>query len=196
MTLQLVGWTSLLAVTLYSSCGEHAVTLQYREVEDYTFSRAELRTIQAIADEATRDVRQLLPAIPRTPVLQVIPSNKGVIEEVGFTMETAGNNVYWGVSPDSDKRIAIVAETYLRPVMFQTLFRIVRTKSLGYVRFRSLTDYLIGSGLETVFARDFAATTYPWTIYPPEVSDWVAELLESPPGGHPPWLARYPDGRR
>ena len=81
-----------------------------------------------------------------------------------------------------------------RPLMFGMFFRIVRTESLGYGR--SLADHMINSGLETVFARDFAGTTYPWTTYPPEVADWVAELLALPAGEHHPWMVRHPDGRR
>ena len=190
----LVGWTSLLAVVLFTSCGQHDITLQYRHVDDYTFSRAELRTIQTIADDATRDARELLPALPQTLVLEVIPSDKDVIEEVGYTVETGGNTVYWGVRPDRDEGIAGIAEEYLRPAMFAMFFRIVRTQELGYGM--SLPDHIVNSGLETVFARDFAATTYPWAAYPPDVADWVRELLASPEGEHGPWMSRHPDGRR
>ena len=182
------------SVVVYSSCGQPAITVEYREVEDYTLSRAELRTVQAISDDATRDVRKLLPSLPRTLVLQVIPSGDDVIDEVGYTVETGGDTVYWGVRPDPADGITVIAETYLRPVMFEMFFRLVRTESLGYRR--SLADHMINSGLETVFARDFAATTYPWTTYPPEVEDWVAELLALPAGEHYPWMIRHPDGRR
>ncbi len=55
----------------------------------------------------------------------------------------------------------------------------------------------MGAGLSTVFARDFADATFPWTDYPDDVQDWVTELMETPednPGNH--WLSRHPDGRR
>ena len=87
-----------------------------------------------------------------------------------------------------------MAKQHLRPFLFQSLFRIVRVQSLGYRG--SLADRVINSGLETVSARDFAATSYPWTTYPPEVEDWVAELLEPPAVDHHAWMVRHPDGRR
>ena len=194
MPTHLLGCACVFSVVVYSSCGQSAITVEYREVEDYTLSRAELRTVQAIGDDATRDGRQLLPSLPRTLVLQVISSGVDVIEEVGYTVETGGDTVYWGVRPDPAEGITGIAETYLRPLMFGMFFRIVRTESLGYGR--SLADHMINSGLETVFARDFAGTTYPWTTYPPEVADWVAELLALPAGEHHPWMVRHPDGRR
>ena len=193
MTTQLLGWSGLLCVALYSSCGQHAITLRYREVEDYTFSRAELRTIQTIGDDTTRDVRQLLPALPRTLVLEVIPSDD-VIEELGYLGQTAGDTVYWSVTPHPEG-IAVIAETHLRAVMFEMFFRMVRARSVGFGA--SLPDYMISRGLETVFSRDFAATTYPWTTYPPEVADWVTELMALP--GDAPfseWRSQRPDGRR
>ena len=194
MPTHLLGCACLFSVVIYSSCGQSAITVEYREVEGYTLSRAELRTVQAIGDDATRDIRQLLPSLPRALVLQVIPSDKDVIEEVGYVVELGGDTVYWGVRPDPDEGITGIAETYLRPLMFEMFFRMVRTESLGSGR--SPADHMINSGLETAFARDFAATTYPWTTYPPEVGDWVSELLALPPVEHNPWMVRHPDGRR
>ena len=194
MPTHLLGCACLFSVVIYSSCGQPDITLQYREVDDYPLSWSELRTIQAIGNETTRDARQLLPSLPQTLVLEVIPRDEEVIEELGYMGETAGDTVYWGVRPDPRKGITVIAETYLRPLLFEMFLRMVRTESLGYGR--SLADHMIGSGLETVFARDFAATTYPWTTYPPEVADWVTELLALPPGEHHPWMVRHPDGRR
>ena len=183
----------MVTVTIYSSCGQHAIAVQYRIVDEHAFSRAELSVIQTIADDSTREVRRLLPGLPDSPVLEVFP-DEDVIEELGYKSETAGHAVYWGVDPHFGKGIAAMAKRHLRPVLFQTFFRMVRAQSLGYGR--SLPDHMINSGLETVFARDFAATTYPWSTYPPEVADWANELLTSPEGEHHPWMSRHPDGRR
>ena len=183
----------MVAVTIYSSCGQHAIAVQYRIVDEHTFSRSELSVIQTIADDSTREVRRLLPDLPDAPILEVFP-DEDVIEELGYKGETAGRAVYWGVNPRHGEGLAAMAKRHLRPFLFQSLFRIVRVQSLGYGRSRA--DHVINSGLETVFARDFAATSYPWRTYPPEVEDWVTELLEPPAGDHHAWMVRHPDGRR
>ena len=64
----LLAWTCLVAVTIYSSCGQHAIAVQYRIVDEHTFSRSELSVIQTIADDSTREVRRLLPDLPDAPI--------------------------------------------------------------------------------------------------------------------------------
>ena len=180
-------------MALYSSCGQHAITVQYRITEDHTFSRAELRTIQAIGDDTTREVRRLLPALPAVLALEVFPADD-VIEELGYRGEEMGRTVYWGVNPHHGEGVAAVAEAHLRPFLFCSFFNLVRYQ---FVDGWSLPDRMIGVGLQTVFARDFAGVTYPWTGYPPEVSDWVVELMTLPVDSQTnPWNRRQPDGRR
>ena len=52
------------------------------------------RTIQAIADTATRDAKQLLPTLPDDLVLDV-RAEDDVIEELGYTGTTGGHTAYW-----------------------------------------------------------------------------------------------------
>ncbi len=180
-------------VVIYSSCGQHAITVQSRIVEDHAFSRAELRTIQTIGDDTTREVRRLLPTLPAALVLEVFPA-ADVIDELGYRGEEMVSSVYWAVNPHHGDGVAAIAEAHLRPFLFQAFYRLVRYQSVNW---RSIPDFMIGSGLTTVFARDYADTTYPWTDYPPEVADWVTELLALPDDTeYGPWRNRHPDGRR
>ncbi len=126
-TTHVVGWTSLLAVFLYSSCGQHAITLQYRDVEDDTFSRAELRTIQAIADDTTHEVRRLLPALPAALALEVFPADD-VSEELGYKGSAHDRVVYWGVDPHHGEGLVAMAEDHLRAFLVSSLFRVVRNQ--------------------------------------------------------------------
>ena len=193
MTTQLLGLSGILCVMLYSSCGQHAITLQYRIVDEYSFSRAELAAIQAIADDTTHEVRRLLPGLPNALVLEVFPADD-VIEELGYTGEEMNRTVYWAVNPHYGEGVAPIAEAHLRAFLFQSFLSLVRYQS---VEDWSRPERVINAGLRTVFARDFAGTTDPWTDYPPEVSDWVTEVMAGPVNAQTnPWRSRQPDGRR
>ena len=144
MPTHLLGCACLFSVVFYSSCGQHAITLQYREVEEYTFSRAELRTIQAIADDTTREVRRLLPQLPGALVLEVFPA-EDVLEELGYKGEEAAPRfLYWGVNPHHGEGVAATAEASLRPHLYQAFFRMLRFQSVNR---RSTLDSVIGEGL-------------------------------------------------
>ena len=192
----LLGWPCLIAAVIYSSCGQSgqtAIAVQYRVVDEYSFSRAELTVIQEIADDTTREVRRLLPGLPDALVLEVFPADD-VIEELGYKGEEMNQTVYWGVNPHYGEGVAAIAEAHLRAFLFQSFLSLVRYQA---VEDWSHPERVINAGLRTVFARDFAGTTDPWTNYPPEVSDWVTELMAVPGGAQTnPWRSRQPDGRR
>ena len=63
MRLVLSTWSCMLAALASASCGPRDATVVYREVE-HSFTWAERRTIERIAEDAIGDVRQLLPALP------------------------------------------------------------------------------------------------------------------------------------
>ena len=62
----------------------------------------------------------------------------------------------------------------------------------------SLMDEVITEGMASVFERDVAGVTPPWSVYPEDVADWVYELIALPPrAGSNYWIrARHPDERR
>jgi uncharacterized protein YjaZ len=51
--------------------------------------------------------------------------------------------------------------------------------------------------MATVFARDFAGVTTPWSNYSDDVSDWAEEIRALEPGfQYAEWMFTHPDGRR
>jgi hypothetical protein len=62
----------------------------------------------------------------------------------------------------------------------------------------TLIDEVITEGMATVFERDFAGVSPPWSMYPANVTDWVSEILALPPdASRDYWLRKvHPDGRR
>jgi hypothetical protein len=60
-----------------------------------------------------------------------------------------------------------------------------------------LTDRLVLEGLASVFERDMANMPAPCGQYPPNVSEWVEELLALPTDTPTdPFKRHHPDGRR
>ena len=148
--------------------------------------------IQETADSAVREVRTLLPALPKSLTLEVQPG-KDVIPETGETATAVlPASVYWTVDPDRDL-LAIVRKE-LRPTLFHELHHLARD---AQVRSETLMDRVVTEGLATAFERDFGKVHPPWGIAPPEVMEWTPELMDQP--GNAPrqaWLSRHPDGRR
>src|SRR5688500_12288288 len=93
--------TFLFAATLLLGCERHEVDGRGEEGAR-TFSRAERRSIQEIADGAARDVRTLLPGLPK-PLTLVVQCGKDVIPETGENATTSQpNTIVWTIDPDRD----------------------------------------------------------------------------------------------
>ena len=185
----------LLASVGFSACGSPAIDVVFYINEGYTFSRAEQRTIETIAIRAALDAKRLLPGLPEQLILRVNPGKK-VMPETGQTAEVSPPNVvYWMVDPSLYGGVIPIAERQLRSTLLHEFHHLVRDgtrKSSG-----SLMERVIDEGLATAFERDFGDAPTPWGTYPPDVADWVKELMALPPNASmTSWLSRHPDGRR
>jgi len=158
----------------------------------YAFSQAERVAIQEVADAAARDVRVVLPALPRPLKLVVRPGNDVIPETGENATAVLPASVYWTFDADRDVLSTIRAE--LRPTLFHEFHHLAR---MTHVPTRSLMDAVVREGLATAFERDFGKANLPWGIAPPELMDWTRELLLQPETAErEPWLFQHPDGRR
>ncbi len=156
------------------------------------FSYAERRAVQGVAEGAARDVRALLPALPKRLTLLVRTGEK-VIPETGEDGTTEGAaGIVWTVDPARDVRAIIGTE--LRPTLFHEMHHLVR---YGSVTDTTLVDNAITEGMATAFERSFANVDPPWGKRTPEIEAWTRELLRQPDDAPPnEWLLDHPDGRR
>lgn len=121
---------------------------------------------------------------------------------VSLTREGAtalqGDRIRWIVNPSLDVPVTAIAQHHLRATLFHELHHLAR----GWTRVRSgprptLMDAVISEGLATAFERDHGGRHSPWSQYPPEVPEWVAELMAQDPNTfRSPWMFNHPDGRR
>jgi hypothetical protein len=174
------------------SCSDRAITVEYRN--GYTFSRSERQAIEAIADRAVRDAREILPALPAELRLTVQTGTK-VIPETGETAEVGvPGGVYWTVDPAHAGGVIAVVNAQLRATLFHEFVHLIREAQFTAP---SLTDRAISEGLATAFERDFGDAPTPWGAYPQDVAGWTKEFLAHPadaPSGQ--WMSKHPDGRR
>lgn len=181
---------------LFVSCSTPALTVQVYAGDGYEFSTAERRSIEAIAQFAARDVRRLLPGLPRNLVLRVQPSAK-VIDVTGETgYPSLPNALGWMVDPHHPGGVTATVDRELRKTLFHEWHHLVRYTAVGMPV--SLMDDVIAEGMATAFERDAAGASPPWGAYPANVMTWVTELRTAPPDvDHGYWLAQlHADGRR
>jgi hypothetical protein len=186
-----------LALACLSACTSAAgegVVVEYFGASAYTFSRAERRVIETIANAAAAEVRRALPALPRTLTLQVRPGGE-VIAETGETATAIlPGTVHWTVDPTRHGGVRAIAGKQLRATLFHELHHLVRDAS---VRSITLIDRAVTEGLATAFERDAAGGATPWGQYSDEVSAWTTELMALPDDTRRDhWMGRHPDGRR
>jgi hypothetical protein len=178
-------------VVAASACEARVVEVQL-VAEGRALSRDERRVMQDIADSAWREVKSLLPTLPKMLTLVVHPG-KDVIPETGETATAVlPASVYWTVDPDRD--LLSVARKELRPSLFHELHHLARD---AHVHRETLMDGVVTEGMATAFERDFGKVDPPWSIAPPEVMEWTREVLDQPDDApRDAWLFRHPDGRR
>ncbi len=187
--------TCFVLATLYiPSCNRNNTDVVFYRYDGYTFSDAEQRTIQTIADNAVRDAQVLLPNLPANLIIRVNPGTK-VIDEIGSSSSHSTPNViHWDVDPSRRGGVEGIARAHLRAAIFFHLHRLTRQTHQAEV---TLMDQVIGFGMATAFEHDAGGKTYVWGQYPAEVTAWVTELIALPTTAdlnH--WMFRHPDGRR
>lgn len=184
----LLVWTVVAA----AGCQSTPSPVVYRS--DHDFSRAERQAIESISRSTVREVRGLLPDLPRTFGLFVNTGDR-VIPETGETGSVSlPSGVYWTIDPNHAGGVLAIVNAQLRPTLFHELYHMVRETQLPP---RTLIDRAISEGLATVFERDFGAGSTPWGDYPPDVRQWVAEFLALPADSdRRRWMIEHTDGRR
>lgn len=173
-------------------CGAPIVAVEYRAGHD--FSRSERAAIQRVADQASRDVRPLLPALPGNLRITVQAGDR-VIPETGENGSIGlPGAVYWTVNPRHQGGVMAVVNAQLRATLFHEWYHLVRE---GTFSPQTLAERAVNEGLATAFERDFGGAPTPWGAYPPDIADWTRELLTVDPNdSSADWMYTHPDGRR
>lgn len=181
-----------------ASCSAPDIDVVFYVYDGYTFSGAEQRTIEAIATNTALDAKRFLPGLPDQLIIRVNPGKK-VMAETGQTGSASlPNVVYWMVDPDAYGGVTAIAKRHLRSTVLHEFHHLVRARTATSTAMPvSIMDHVISEGLATAFERDFGDAPTPWGTYPPDVAEWVKELLALPTDApRNDWMAHHPDGRR
>lgn len=187
--------SALLLLAACVSCDRsRAITVEFYIEDGYRFSPTERDTIETLGDATIPEVRRFLPTLPNELILKVYPGTD-VIPETGEAGSIASTNrVFWIVNPHRAEGVVGIARRELRGTLFHELHHLVRSQTEQPV---TLMQRVVAEGLATVFERDMAGMPAPWGKYPPNVLDWVNELLALPSDTQTrEWMSRHSDGRR
>ena len=178
---------ALLAGLLFTSCGEREVTVYFYLAEDYSFSNAERRAIRKIAETTAREVRQHLPTLSNELIIRVQAQvGSGIIPETGENGNVFPPHVvYWKVDPTHPGGVMSVVEAWLRACLVHEFHHLARGPSMDTPLDRAITE-----GMATAFERDVTGIRIPWSEYPPEVGEWVAELKSLARVDQKEWMSR------
>jgi uncharacterized protein YjaZ len=174
------------------SCAPSVVAIEYRS--GHVFSRSERAAIQGIADRAVRDVRPLLPGLPRDLRITVQAGDR-VTPETGESGSIGlPSAVYWTVDPTHQGGVLAVVNAQLRATLLHEWYHLVREAKFAP---ETLAERAVNEGLATAFERDVGGAPTPWGAYPSDVAAWTTELLAQGPGASfREWMYQHPDGRR
>jgi hypothetical protein len=171
----------------------------FLDTEDYKFFPEQARqAIHDVCDRAEREIRTVLPKLPRT-IEVAAQTGSFVIPETGEVgSAVAPARVNWTVDPSRPGGIAAIAQSSLRHTLYHECHHLVR-----FARLRNpeaaptLMDRVISEGLATAFERNFSGRRPPWGDYTEDVLVWVVELLKVPESERwDQWMYQHPDGRR
>lgn len=162
------------------------------------FSKADRGAIVDIANAAEVEIRALLPSLTERIVL-VVHGSAQVIPETGETgAAIAPGLVSWMVDPTHPEGTVSIARSELRAALFHELHHLARGHvMLGGRPPASFMDNVVSEGLAAAFERDEGGRPTPWSEYPDDVREWVAELLALPVNApYHEWMFLHSDGRR
>jgi uncharacterized protein YjaZ len=184
----------LLVAAAATACGSRELSVTFFRSEAYTFSAAEQRRIQAIASTTLREVRRLLPVLPKRIQLTVRPGTD-VIEETGESgTAMTPDAVMWTVDPQRHGGVEAITSQWLRASLSHELHHLARS---AHQPLETLMDRAVYEGMATVFEREFSGIKPPWGAYPLTAGEWVTELSHLPPDSPVDvWIYKHPDGRR
>jgi uncharacterized protein YjaZ len=176
---------------IYTSEG---LTIRFLRSESYTFTSAEKRLIENIAENTLPEIRRLLPGVPAHIELTVRPGTNVSPEtgEGGDAMPP--NGLMFTVDPTRPGGVTAITKAWLRSFLFHDIHHLVR---YPFENPESLIEHAVTEGMATAFERDFAGTVPPMGLYPDNVAEWAAELLALPGNSsRKDWMFNHPDGRR
>jgi len=104
-------------------CGGSHISVNYRP--GYSFTDAERGTIATEADRTVRTAREVLPGLPETLTLTVLPG-KDVIPETGESATIAlPDQIYWTFDPDHPGGLLALAQEQLGSTLLHELYHLV-----------------------------------------------------------------------
>lgn len=162
-------------------------------------SAAERREVERTIRSATEHVAALLPGFPERMGFEVriVERDLGVVDGVSGRADRPGH-ITIELSRVYPGGIAAASGRGLRAMLYHELHHQARGWTIEDNRFGPGIDIAIANeGLATVFSELFTGVIQEGNRYPPDVREWVDEIVALPrDADYGEWMFAHPDGRQ
>jgi hypothetical protein len=167
----------------------------------YAVNKSDDALLKKRIDGVHRDIYKLLPSLKRKIHINVVFDSSGVIPETGEVgIPLTSDTVEIKINPFSKRTVRQIIEESFRPTLMHELHHLERGWVIkGRAPSKTFMDAVVAEGMATCFERDFGHTTPLAAQYPPNVEEWVKELMALPNSAfrnYYQWMIQHPDGRR
>ena len=197
------------AKTLWTLALWACVTSAQAQELEVTFEDSALEATSEVEREAMLgefhrvfgELEALLSGLPATVPISVQAGDRVIPSlGVGGSANSSTLSITFFFDPDHEQSALELTRAHLTRILFHEGHHLARMNLVDSVAEVTFLEFIVSEGLGTVFERDFAKVTPLWGDYPPDVADWVEELLALPEDeawdDYEKWAFRHPDGRK
>jgi len=180
------------------SLPEAGVAIVFEEIEDYAFSQTEKDLITAVTLQSKRDVAELLPTLPETITITILPTTDDLSIVGGIAgLASSPHGVIATISTSYPGGVSAAINYKLRSHYFHEFHHLARGWTIEENKFEQGIDIAaINEGLAEVFDIQHTGVTHDVLNVPDDVEDWVVEILALPAdANYSQWMNVHPDGR-
>jgi len=175
-----------------------SLSVDFQSSEGLAFSPSDEAAVRATLLDAARAVKALLPALSPDIRVTVVAIDRDLSSVGGVAGRAdAPGQVLIEMSAAYPGGIAAAARDGLRAAFFHELHHLVRGWTIRDNAFGpGIPNAVVNEGLASVFAETYTGTSFERFDYPPEVGDWLQEILTLPvDANYNMWMNEHPDGR-
>lgn len=191
--------SALLALALVATTAGDPIDAVYGSNEHYQFSPDEMQLIEERLEEIHAAVDAQMPHLADTVRVSVEPVHRPVLDTLGGVTgrADASDAVLIEISVTYPGGIEAAVDAGLAATFAHELHHTARGWVMNGNHYgHGIQIAVINEGLATVFAEELLGQVAPSDLPPPDVEDWVNEILALPrAANYGEWMFAHPDGR-
>lgn len=185
---------------VYTQLHEQGVNLEISSTDQRELGKFKVALLAETVNMVKQDVERLFVPFENTitVTLDIVDDNLDAVGGVtGIAMTPT--RIELQLSRTSANKFDEVIETGLRATLYHEFHHLVRGWTVeGNLFGPGIPTAAVNEGLAIVFAEQMSGVEEPWLNYPPNVNDWLDEILALPlRANYQQWMmGTHPDGRQ